>query len=290
MAIDYLQATYAPRMESGMVDRGLVIGREAYHLSPEGLGEIESRAADYVKNTLGINSGVVALTSVGDTNLSNFSRTIETNTFEGYDFHGSMMPYESRSIFVNTIDVDSGKIAHVKRIVEANSLEQVEATGLTGIEIIDDRLNTEIPEEAVALSSIIKYHNINNISKSLNITTNMGTGRIAPSKSRPYSLASYKAIFEIAQDKEKSHLFAYLNPLAIKSLGRIGLQYDLLAGGEYHLPHSGSKTEYDIDYKAVCIPNTEHNIKVFTEAAKDRPITRLVADMNIPVFHVEGNV
>lgn len=290
MAIDFMPVSYAPRLESGMTDRESTIRREVYHLSPESLVEIEARAVDYVKGSLGVDSGMVALTSVGDTNLSNFSRTIETNTFEGYDFHGSMMPYENRSIFVNTIDVDNGKIAHVKRVVEAKALDQVRASGLTGIEIIDDRLNTEIPEEAIALSSIIKYHKIDDISKSLNITTNMGTGRIAPSKSKPYSLASYKAVFEIAQGREKSHLFAYLNPLAVRSLGKIGLQYDLLAGGEYHLPHSGSRTEYDMDYIAVCIPNSEHNVKVFTEAAKDRPLTKLVADMNIPVFHVEGDV
>lgn len=259
------------------------INPDEYNLTPERLNVLEQELVTWLKNENEANDTVVAVAVDSNTKLASFGRTYETLTFPGYDFSTAMKPYEDRSLFVYTVDLEMGKIAHIKRLVRARSDEETAVSGMTGIEIIDDRLKANAPEEAADLNTLLAYHGLKSAGKSLNVTTNMATHRVEPSREKPYSLISYKATFEIATGLETTSIFAYLNSYAIKSLSRLGVQYDQLLGKEFHLPIPEG---YDEEYLAICIPASEDNTAAFTKVNPAKPFTKIIAARNVPVYAV----
>lgn len=261
--------------------------REAYRLGPEALDKIESEIAEFAEAQAGVSSGVVGVVVKSADRHANFGRTYEQLTFEAsenYDFAHGMEPYEDRSLFLYTVDLDAHAIAHTKRIVAALSPEDCARTGLTGLEMIDDRLLATEDTEKATLDEIVASGVITNLQRCLNIATNETTKRVPPSLGRPHVLFSYKAVFEITQAHGVDCVLAYLNPLAERSLGRLGLQYELLGGKEYHLPKLDGG--YDMRYKAVCIPGTPENIEAFQTVDPSRPLASLVARESVPVFYL----
>ena len=65
--------------------------------------------------------------------LAAFGRAIEAHRFPEYDMAKVMEPFEAASLFLYTVDVEHGRIGHVKRLVRGNTAEQLAATGRTGI-------------------------------------------------------------------------------------------------------------------------------------------------------------
>jgi hypothetical protein len=260
------------------------ISLESYHLSKEQLDLLERGIVTEALGQHGDDSDVVALAVKGNDELANFGRTTETKTFTGYDFHHAMQSYEPFTTFVYTVDLGLSRVAHIKRAVGPKPKCERDTTGLTGIEVVDDRLTTELAREWVDLQTALDHHGIGAADNCLNLTTNMANKEVEPSRDKPYSLMSYKAMFELGMAKGTTAFFAYLNRLAIKSLGRLDLQCDLLGGEEFHLPDPGSKTDYDQDYLAVVIPYNNHNINVFTVANPDKPFTKLIANHHVPLY------
>jgi hypothetical protein len=197
-----------------------------------------------------------------------------------------MKSYEDRSEFLYTLDLDTGKVAHVKRIVSALDPAETERTGLTGIEVIDDHIATNSPQEHASLEDIKRHHGVSDFSKYLNITTNQNTKRAERDfLNKPYVLISYKAVFQLIIQRGVQDLFAYMNKKAVDSLeGGLGVTHDLVAGKELHLPMPDDPTQFDADYIAVCIPNTEKNRAAFTEVNPDYPGTSLIADREVPLI------
>jgi hypothetical protein len=212
--------------------------------------------------------------------LAAFGRAMESRQFPKYDMAAAMAPYEDHSLFLYTVDLDLGHIVHVKRIVRARSEAEVEATGLTGIEVIDDRLTATDERERIGLEEIRRYHGIVDIARCWNLATNFTTGVAASTRERPYTLLSYKAILEHGLSTGVEHLFAYVNPGAQRSLGRIGVPSDLLAGREFHLP---ADSGYDLEYVAVHLSATEETLRAFTSVDPAHPLTKLVAAVSLPV-------
>ena len=101
-----------------------------------------------------------------------------------------------------------------------------------------------------------------------------------PTRQRPYSLLSYKAVLEYGLDAGGRHLFAYVNRGAIKSLSRLGVPSDLVEGREFHLPVGGG---YDLEYIAVHFEATEETARAFNEVDPTHPLTRIVAEVSLPV-------
>jgi hypothetical protein len=83
-------------------------------------------------------------------------------------------------------------------------------------------------------------------------------------------------------------MFAYMNRGAIRSLGRLGVEFELLAGKDFHLPMPGDPGRYDLDYGAVCIPKDRHNMDAFTTENPERPFTRLIAGLDVPLYWLDG--
>lgn len=273
-----------PHVEAPQEHDRRTIDWDAYNLPPVEMDRIESGILEVAHKTVGEDATVVAALIEGGSPQADFGRTIETQTFQGYDFHTAMAPYEDRSLFLYTVDLAAGRIGHVKRVVKPLDEGERQATGMTGLEILDDRLSAPVESQRVTLDEVVAQHGIHDLSRTLNITTNMGTGRSMPSRENPYGLLSYKALFNYCLVEDMEALFAYLNDLAIKSLGRLGIEHKLLAGREFNLPLPDQPGEYDTGYKAVVIPRSRRNLEAFTTVDPDIPFTKLVASRNIPLL------
>ena len=264
--------------------------KDAYRLTGAQLTAIESELVDLLEQAPG-RSGLATILLPTANRLSDFVRTYEASVFgaEDYDFFAGMRPYERDSVFLVTVDLENKVVAHVKRIVRARR-EQVGAqgVGLTGIEVIDDRLTATVESERSSSREILEFHEILDIHRCFNLTSNIQTGRCQPSWEKPYSLISYKAVFKATRVLGIDHIFAYMNRLAVRSLGRVGVEFEKLAGMDFHLPIPGEPGRYDLNYEAVCIPGTRHNLEVFGREDPARPFTRLIAGLDVPLYQLDS--
>jgi hypothetical protein len=264
--------------------------KDAYRLTGTQLTAIESQLVDLLEQAPG-RSALATVLLPTDNPLSDFVRTYEANVFaaEDYDFFAGMKPYERDSLFLVTVDLENKVVAHVKRIVRARG-EQIgiQGLGLTGIEVVDDRLTATDEKERISSRAIMEFHKILDIKRCFNLTSNIQTGRCQPTWDKPYSLISYKAVFKATRVLGIDFIFAYMNRLAVRSLGRVGVEFDKLAGKEFHLPMPGEPGRYDLNYEAVCIPGTRHNLEAFTKEDPERPFTRLVAGLDVPLYQLDG--
>jgi hypothetical protein len=264
--------------------------KEAYELGEAELTAIEIQLVDLLGRFPSC-SGLTTVVLRADDPLSDFVRTYEASVFgaEGYDFYAGMKPYEGESLFLATVDLDNKVVAHVKRIVEARiEPGNAQGAGLTGIEVVDDRLTAIDESEKASLREIIDYHKIDNIKNSFNLTSNIQTGRCRPSWEKPYSLVSYKAVFKSTRVLGIDRIFAYMNRGAIRSLGRLGVEFERLAGKGFHLPMPGDSGRYDLNYEATCIPATRNNFDAFTKEDPERPFTKLIAGLDVPLYWLDG--
>lgn len=251
----------------------------AYALDDLRLRAIERYVVDALRE--GDPTRVMACAVVdGGSSLAAFGRSMERLQFPKYDMAAAMAPYEHLSTFLYTVDVDLGRIVHVKRMVRAVTAEEFARTGRTGIEVIDDRLDARDPDESTTVDAVLAYHHIPEVSVCVNLATNFTTNAAAPTRERPYSLLSYKAVVEHGLAAGAQHLFAYVNRGAIKSLGRLGVPSGLLEGREYHLPAGAG---YDHDYLAVHLEATQETLRVFTEFDPAHPLSRIVAGISLPI-------
>lgn len=254
------------------------------------LASLETRLVDLLEQHPD-HSGLATALLGADDPLSDFIRTYEGSVFgaEGYDFHAGMKPYEQQSLFLVTVDLEGKVAAHIKRIVQARRTGSGgQHAGLTGIEVVDDRLTASVDRERVGLWEILDYHKILDIQTCLNLTSNIQTGRSKPSWNRPYSLISYKAVFKVTRVLGVDNIFAYMNRVAIRSLGRVGVEFEKLAGRDFHLPIPGRPGSYDLNYEAICIPGTRHNLEVFSKDNPEKPFTTLIAGLDVPLFRVDS--
>ena len=153
---------------------------------------------------------------------------------------------------------------------------------------MDDRLTAADDRQRTSLREIMEFHKIIDIHRCFNLTSNIQTGRCQPSWNKPYSLISYKAVFKVTRVLGIDFIFAYMNRLAIRSLGRVGVEFQKLAGKDFHLPMPDDPGRYDENYEAVCIPGTRHNLEVFTREDPEKPFTRLIAGLDVPLYRMDG--
>ncbi len=264
--------------------------RDAYQLSGAELTAIEARLVDRLDQAPG-RSGLATVLLPTDNPVSDFVRTYEASVFgaEDYDFFAGMKPYERDSLFLVTVDLEHRVVAHVKRIVRARrGPAGAHGAGLTGIEVVDDRLTATDENERSSVREIMEFHNIIDLNRCFNLTSNIQTGRCQPSWEKPYSLVSYKAVFKVTVILGIEHILAYMNRLAIRSLGRVGVEFEKLSGKSFHLPMPGEPGRYDLKYEAVCIPCDRHNQEAFMQEDPERPFTRLIAGLDVPLYQLDG--
>ncbi|MCA9331073.1 hypothetical protein KC957_03415 [Candidatus Saccharibacteria bacterium] len=284
--------TPTPGEASAGSGEALVVAYDAYHLDDSAMEELErGMVTDLLpfRDALpaGAN-GVVALAVQPNHPYADFGRTIEQQKFtergEDYDFHEGMAAYEANSMFVYTVDLKDGKqrIAHCKRVVFANQQDQLDAGEPTRIEPFDDRVSSPVEEEACGLDEVLAYHGISDISRCLNVATNATTDRLEGGLEDPYTLISYKAIFELVATNGIQFVTAYLNKYAERSLDTIQVVNQRVLGREFHLPLGDG--EYDEAYKAVVIPADAHNVDVFCKPNPENEFAMFIAPRPVPLF------
>src|SRR5665213_371510 len=244
---------------------GSPIGPESYAATPEEMDAMEASVVGILRNSLSQDyEGVAALIVESEDPLANFGRTSEPIAFlrergEEYDFYKGMRPYEEKSSFLYTVDLAQGRIAHIKRLVFPNDPSERQITGLTGIDVIDDRVSSTDPDEHVGLEDIMRFFKMSedDLQRSFCVSTNVTTSRVeAEANTPPHIFLSYKATFLLFKAKNYDRIFAYLNVAAAHSLGGLGLESQLLQDKEFHLPipQDDGSVAYDNDYVAVCLP------------------------------------
>jgi hypothetical protein len=212
--------------------------------------------------------------------LAAFGRAIEAARFPEYDMAKVMEPWEPASLFLYTVDVERGRIGHVKRLVRGRSAEEFAATGRTGLEVLDDRVDATDPDEQADLDELLGEFDITDTALVWNIATSCATERVAPTRHRPYSLLTYKGLLLLTRPIGVDHFYAYINKKTVRSMGRLGIPSTLLGGREYHLPVPGG---YDHDYVAIHMVTDEPTVRAFTVVDPARPLSRAVAEAEFPV-------
>jgi hypothetical protein len=259
-----------------------------YHLLPEEMSAIERELiGQYKASGEAQAESVAAFVLQHDDPFADFARTIETATYEDYDSALAMRTYEQSSFFVLTADMQADRIAHVKRVVAANPTLGLPGENLTGLEVIDDRIKAVDPNEHASLEELLVAHEIDDVMRGWNLTSNSAVPGVMPSKENPFALLSYKAIYQLTRIEDMDFILAYLNEGARKSLGKLGVVSQLLGDREFHLPSPPNSTTYDEHYTAVVIPNVPENTDAFTRVNPDKPLTRLVADRIVPVIETQ---
>jgi hypothetical protein len=212
--------------------------------------------------------------------LAAFGRAIEAARFPEYDMAKVMEPWEPSSLFLYTVDVEQARIGHIKRLVRGRDADEFAATGRTGIEVLDDRVDATDPDEQASLDLLLGEFGITDPALVWNIATSCATERVAPTRHRPYSLLTYKGLLLLTRPIGVDHFYAYINKKTVRSMGRLGIPSTLLGGREYHLPVPGG---YDHDYVAVHIVTDEPTVRAFTVTDPARPLSRAVAEADFPV-------
>lgn len=259
-----------------------------YHLEPVEMEVIERELIGQYKASGDVqDERVAAFVLQHDDPYADFARTIETATYENYDSALAMRPYEASSFFVLTADMQTDRIAHIKRVVAANPTLGLPGANLTGLEVIDDRIKAVNPDEHASLEDLLVAHEIDDVMRGWNLTSNSAVPGVTPSKENPYTLLSYKAIYQLTRTEDMDFILAYLNEGAQKSLGKLGVVSQLLGGRDFHLPSPPNSTTYDQHYTAFVIPNVPENTDAFTRVNPDKPLTRLVADRVVPVIETQ---
>lgn len=280
------------------------ISPDEYVVNDELLDQLETSLVEQLASQVPSDFDTVAVVVPWDSPYARFGRMTETVAYEGYDNHAAMRAYENRSIWLYTVDMTNGVVEHVKRLVQPVDETDRQETGRTGIEVVDDRLFATDPAEKADLDDITDFHDIDSIESSWNVTSNHSTGRGQKTdslESAMFTLVSYKATYLLAVNNGVERLFAYLNPKAIKSLGRMGVEHRKLLDREFHLPEPVKPGEYDHGYNAVVIPHSDTNRDVFTKVYTyeptegEKPDTRLqlraavsafIANKEVPIFQV----
>jgi hypothetical protein len=212
--------------------------------------------------------------------LADFGRAIEAARFPEYDMAKVMEPWDSRSLFLYTVDVERGRIGHIKRLVRGRTATELAQSGRTGIEVLDDRLDATDSAEQATLEGLFAQFGITDPATVWNIATSCATERVAPTRQRPYSLLTYKGLLYLTAPLPADHFFAYINKKTVRSMARLGIPSSMVGDREFHLPVPGG---YDHNYVAVHITADEGTVRAFTVVDPARPLSRAVAEADFPV-------
>jgi hypothetical protein len=245
---------------------------------------IESVVVDTLRACVDPGTGVATAVIDGRSPLAAFGRMVEVETFPHFDMAKAMSPFEARSLFLFTADLDAGRIGHIKRVVRGFTPDERGSSGHTGIEVIDDRIDALDPAERASLNEIAVYYDLGDTSQCWNVATSCATNRIASSRSRPYSLFTYKALFFLCRPVHVDHHFAYINLKSVRSMNRLRVPFDLVLGREFHLPVPSG---YDPGYMGIHMFADDRGYRFFTEVREDRPLTRAVAGTELPIVVFE---
>ncbi len=219
----------------------------------------------------------------GRSRWAELGRELEVRAFPEIDMRSVMAPYDELSIFLYVTDLEARRVGYVQRVVRARSRVDIERTGETGLEVVDDRLRATDQAERATAEEVFGYYGITEPWRCWNIATSLNTGRVAPSRSRPYALLGYKGLFTYTRSVGIEQFFAYVNRQTLRSVARLGIPHDLVLGRELHLQVGGESLD---DYVAVHFTTDERTVRAFTVADPARPLTRVVSAIDLPVVVV----
>lgn len=255
----------------------------AYSATPEKIAHLEQELDANVATNIPENLGAIVLASPARTgHYGAIGRSLEIA--KGFDEMAQTLPtFEAASKFVYIFDKDAERyVAHSTRLIQPHDNRQLAAVE----EIMNDL------EGQVDLGDALAYHDVNDLTRCIFISTDLASPGVLPTRSKPYGLLAYKTIFGIADQEETSHIFAYMNRYTLRALGRLGVVPEALCGkNDYRIPPMGDLT-FEA-YQPYVIPLSGHNNRVFNDpeyAARYSHWASVIAGIDVPVLHMQDTI
>jgi len=242
-----------------------------------------------------------------DHGLANYVRAIEREEFPASV--KDMAPYEADSRFVLVLQDDEDYVehdlpAHIFRLnTRDKNSSPTSSEYPTGLPTFDDALKLGLVSE----QQLLDYYQAESLpilgEQYINVEANVSLDIPNPSIKRPYSPLGYRAIFELAQQEKARGVVAYQNPIAIKSMARIGLKATPLVNNpDLYSQNDDSPAEKDgspARYHPLTLEAApwslqkdgvpEHNSRIFTDpeyAIGFSRVAALVASKNLNVINI----
>lgn len=260
-----------------------------YDLSAQELSALQGEMVSAVATQHGETVAAVWLPS--DSPYANVVRTFEAVEFP--EIPTIMGPYERECRFLAMVDTrgSNGRIIHAFRIsrsgLTADERVGTDEEGAVKIAFIQDLVGGgEITEAEI--TDFYRREGVN-LDDCISVETNFRVGvRAERLNGLPISDLGYLAIFNsvasAAEDTDRAGVFAHLNTPAIISLGRVGVQYEPVAGRpDLKTPtmEPGDVTaavKFDPHYSPKFIPGSVANLELFRQLAPFAPPTLELAE------------
>lgn len=205
-------------------------------------------------------------------------RTVEHDQF--HEVAALMTPYEPSFSFIAIIDTrrETRRIVHAFRI----GLPQLDGVrALTGLALLDDIIKSG---QGVTFEALWAYYSGRgmDLTRAISVETNFRVGdrTESPIDGVRVSDFGYLSVFYLLQERSAPVIFAHQNLQALASLGKLGLEYEDIAGraglqtpsiDDEGLPY------YDDEYTPLAIPASDHNVQLF-KALSSFAVPELVFD------------
>ncbi|HJP81834.1 MAG TPA: hypothetical protein VJ841_05555 [Candidatus Saccharimonadales bacterium] len=254
---------------------------ESYCRSPRELSEIEQDLSVEVAKETDKSFGMVLLDSPStDGYFGAIGRSLEVQRGFG-EMPEDMDGLEHTSKFIYTYDYLDGtfRVTH--------SMRYLEPLAERPLEVVQSLLGDL--EGQVTLEEVAEYHAIDNPGLCLYVTTDLSVPGILPTRSKPYGLLTYKALFERAKEGGFSHVLAYMNSNTIRCMGRLAIHPELLCGRDnYTIPPVAGLT-FEA-YQPYVVPTDLPEARVFDDseyAARVSRWGRQILALTLPCISVE---
>lgn len=208
-------------------------------------------------------------------------RTVEQEHF--HEVPSLMERYEPSFVFIAIVDTRPAtrRIVHAFRVGIPEPGEREH--GRTGLALLDDIIQSD---QGVTLDDVVSYYDQRNfdLARAISVETNFSVGeRIeSPIPGIRISDFGYLSVFYLLQERSAPVIFAHQNLQALASLGKLGLEYEDIAGRPGlrtpSLDEEGNPY-FDDEYTPLALPASEHNVALFT-ALSTVAVPELVFDQS----------
>jgi len=237
-----------------------------YNLEDSEIKNLEATLVDRVKDQVKNEDLLYSVWLSPNIVFSNVIRTYEARVFpEITNFVSDEV--EANSDFLALVDLrNSERVVHAFRVSGLRTLEtKADANASSGFILVDEIIESG----QISKDEFVLFYSSRGVEldRCIAVETNFRIGERAPDYNgltiaEVGYVALFKQIQKMGLETDKSAVFANLNIAAVKSLGKVGLEFKHLMENE-DIRTPSSEEEFDEHYSPVCIPSSERNLEIF---------------------------
>lgn len=238
-----------------------------YNLSETQIRYLEADLANRITRDMGLEEDLYSLWVDPNSIYSNIARTNEKKYWKYMP--EIMSEHEDQSLFLMLFDTrnDRNEVVHGTRISGFRPEGLRDDNSQTGLIIIDDIINSN---QGLTAKYFRDYYTSRGIDLMKCITVE---SNVSISRTKRYNglhtpdlayLSIFKNLISRGGNPDDSYVFAVINMPTVLSFGRIGLDYESLAGMKT-LRTPSTPGEFDDNFLPVAIPHTQESHKIFQD-------------------------